>query len=63
VARLLVGVGFETLLTLKVEESSICLMGARRPSESTVEKTVDLFLENINNNKAFRSLPIKGLKS
>jgi hypothetical protein len=43
VARLLEGVSFEILLALKVEESPICLMGARRPTESTVEKIKLIF--------------------
>jgi hypothetical protein len=57
VARLVEGIGFETLLALKVKVSPICLMGARRPRKFTVEKTAELFLGNIiinnnnNNNK------------
>jgi hypothetical protein len=63
VALLVEGIGFDTLLTLKVEEYPIYLVGTRRPTEYIMEKTVDLFFENTNN-KASRCLPpIKRLRN
>jgi hypothetical protein len=39
------GLSFETLLTLKVEKSLLCLVGTRRP---TVAITVICVLENVD---------------
>jgi hypothetical protein len=41
------GLSFETLLTLKVEKSLICLVGTRRPTVSIIEQ-VSFVLENVN---------------
>jgi hypothetical protein len=47
VAHLLKGLSLETLLTLKVERSLICLVGTQRPTVSIREQVNNVF-ENIN---------------
>jgi hypothetical protein len=54
VTRLAEGLSLETLLTLKVEKSIICLVGTRRPTVSVNEKQSMLFLKTLIRNKASR---------
>jgi hypothetical protein len=42
----------ETLLTLKVSKSLICLVGTRRPTVYTTEHRLILFLKTLMRNKA-----------
>jgi hypothetical protein len=44
----------EALLALKVEKSLICLVGTRRPTVSTIEEQLILFLETLTRNRASR---------
>jgi hypothetical protein len=39
------GIGSEALLTLKVEKSLLCLVGARRPTVSIIEQPSSSFLK------------------
>jgi hypothetical protein len=48
VIRLAKGISPETLVTLKVEKSLICLAGTRRLTASLIEQTVGFVLENLN---------------
>jgi hypothetical protein len=52
VTHLVEGLGFETLLTLKVEMSQICLVGTRRPTISIIERESVLFLKTLIRNNA-----------
>jgi hypothetical protein len=45
--HLVEGLSLETLLTLKVEQSLICLMDARKPTVSIIDKQPILFLKTI----------------
>jgi hypothetical protein len=55
VTHLVEGLSLETLLTLKVEKSLICLVRARRPTVSIIEQLI-LFLKTLIRNKASRFL-------
>jgi hypothetical protein len=52
VTHLVEGRSLETLLTLKVEMSQICLVGIRRPTISITEQESILFLKTLIRNKA-----------
>jgi hypothetical protein len=54
VTHLVEGVSLETLLTLKVEKSLICLVGTRRPTVSIIEQYSILFLKTLRRNEASR---------
>jgi hypothetical protein len=51
VTCLIEGLSLETLLTLKVDKSLICLVGTRRPTVSLIEKHSILFLKTSIRNK------------
>jgi hypothetical protein len=48
------GLSLETLLTLKVEKSVICLVRTRRPTVFIIEQRLILFLKTLIRNKASR---------
>jgi hypothetical protein len=48
VTQLVVGLSLETLLTLKVAKSVICLVATRRPTVIRNRTTVSFVLENVN---------------
>jgi hypothetical protein len=50
------GLSLETLLTLKMENSLICLVGTRSPTVSITEQQLILFLKILIRNKASRCL-------
>jgi hypothetical protein len=54
VTHLVEGLSLETLLTLKVEKSLICLVGTRRPTVSIIEQHSILFLKTLIRNKTSR---------
>jgi hypothetical protein len=54
VTHLVEGLSLETLLTLKVEKSLICLVDTWRPTVSIVEQQSILFLKTLIKNKASR---------
>jgi hypothetical protein len=49
------GLSLDTLLTLEVETSLICLLGTRRPIVSITERQMNLFLKTLKINKFPRS--------
>jgi hypothetical protein len=48
VTHLVEGLSLETLLTLQVEKSLICLVGTRRLTVSIIKQTVNFVLETVN---------------
>jgi hypothetical protein len=48
------GLTLETLLTLRVEKSLICLVDTRRPTASIIEETFILILKMLARNKTSR---------
>jgi hypothetical protein len=54
VTHLVEGLSLETLLTLKVEKSLICLVGTRRTTISITEQQTILFLKALIRNQASR---------
>jgi hypothetical protein len=55
VTHLVEGLSHETLLTLKVEKSPICLVGRWKPAVSTTEHSI-LFLKMLIRNKSVMDL-------